>query len=343
MTIRTIKLSTELILAVLLADSVGEGWDEAGGSNANQLIEQFLRSAGSTIAGGQSIVLGNAFNTSIFGAGNTWRSRSSILDTMAEGFREALSPIFPRIWRATSTTMAMSTDVTFWFGNVELPSPCGNLSDWQTNYGSGSLAANTQAVPEPTTALLLVMFGAAMTALRRKTLSEIEQLRNAKSTCEQSVGASSQCFGGWRCGLHDLRQSNAVHDNRKEVNDYGIIVVRQSPYRGFTLVELLVVIAIIGVLVALLLPAVQAAREAARRASCVNNVKNLALGCLNYEATNKNLPYGRKFDYWDSYTWTELSCPTLNNKRFTICIGRCRIQDLGNANDGYALEQWSHR
>lgn len=59
---------------------------------------------------------------------------------------------------------------------------------------------------------------------------------------------------------------------------------------GFTLVELLVVIAIIGILVALLLPAIQAARESARRSECTNHLKQLGLAAINYEAANKTLP-----------------------------------------------------
>jgi prepilin-type N-terminal cleavage/methylation domain-containing protein len=74
--------------------------------------------------------------------------------------------------------------------------------------------------------------------------------------------------------------------------------VRSSRINGFTLVELLVVIAIIGILVGLLLPAVQAAREAARRMQCSNNLKQMGLAVFNYEATHRKFPPGRLLPDW---------------------------------------------
>jgi prepilin-type N-terminal cleavage/methylation domain-containing protein/prepilin-type processing-associated H-X9-DG protein len=88
------------------------------------------------------------------------------------------------------------------------------------------------------------------------------------------------------------------------------------PLHGFTLVELLVVIAIIGVLVALLLPAVQAAREAARRASCTNNLKNLALGAINYSDAKKTFPIGvmPEGDPVEHWSWATLTLPYLEQQ-----------------------------
>jgi prepilin-type N-terminal cleavage/methylation domain-containing protein/prepilin-type processing-associated H-X9-DG protein len=95
----------------------------------------------------------------------------------------------------------------------------------------------------------------------------------------------------------------------------------KSRHRAFTLVELLVVISIIGILVALLLPAVQAARETARRAQCTNNLKQIGLALHEYEGTHRTLPPGYVSNFRDDgsdtgpgWGWAAMFLPQVEQK-----------------------------
>lgn len=108
----------------------------------------------------------------------------------------------------------------------------------------------------------------------------------------------------------------------RSAKDSRVLPPRGAAY-GFTLVELLVVIAIIGILIALLLPAVQSAREAARRSQCVNNLKQMGLAIHNYHDTRGHLPPMRIEDH--QATWSMLILPYMEEgaaaSQWDNCLG----------------------
>ena len=105
--------------------------------------------------------------------------------------------------------------------------------------------------------------------------------------------------------------------------------------RGFTLVELLVVIAIIGILVALLLPAIQAAREAARRSQCQNNLKQLGLALQMYHDTAKHFPHGAVMG--EGSMWSYYILPYLEE---ASAFALMNVGEGGNSPRNY---QWAHQ
>ena len=117
----------------------------------------------------------------------------------------------------------------------------------------------------------------------------------------------------------------------------------QDP-KGFTLVELLVVIAIIGILIGMLLPAVQQVRETARRTQCANSMRQLALAMHNYESANSHFPPGiQTIDpslscptdmmEWQSFNWSAIILPFLEqNSQFDI---------LSRLSENFRRPRWS--
>jgi hypothetical protein len=151
-------------------DTPGEGWDQAGGSNANQLVEQFLSGAGSTIAANSTISLGNAFNPAVFGAGvdgdlvfQFGLNGGALITSTVSYVSGGLSGDF------NNNGKVDGADFLLWQRNFGQPGfDAASLAQWKANFGAGAAEAAVGAVPEPATIGLIAMAGAALAASRRK-------------------------------------------------------------------------------------------------------------------------------------------------------------------------------
>jgi hypothetical protein len=153
----------------IAGDSPGEGWDEAGGSSATQLVEEFLRSTGSTIAANSSISLGNAFNTAIFGAGNN----GDLQFQFGVNNGALITGTVSYVTGGPAGDFDGDGDVDgndflVWQRGFPGTYNAGNLAQWKANFGSHAEAA-AGAVPEPAAVMLALAACGLLLGSRRRS------------------------------------------------------------------------------------------------------------------------------------------------------------------------------
>jgi prepilin-type N-terminal cleavage/methylation domain-containing protein len=184
----------------------------------------------------------------------------------------------------------------------------GGVSRIRITGNAGGGTYFDQAVPEPGAMALLGVGGLGLLLLRGRALSR---------RCDTA------CLPGEQCSQSLEECEGTALLARKASGGTRLRSLGSRPLQGFTLVELLVVIAIIGILIALLLPAVQAAREAARRMQCSNHLKQLALALHDYHDSHKVLPPGAMVS--NGLSWNVLILPYIEQSplyaKFSFSLG----------------------
>ena len=269
----------------LVFGPIGEDTDGWWGSGINSNEVGKLEENPTNMISDQGISKYNDGSSSSFGQPNIWTEGGIEYTQDFESLRAGLT--FPLMGDFNGDGLVDAADYTVWRNNLDASESIlngagdnsgivdiGDYELWKANFGASSQVdwhLTSHAVPEPR--------GAAAALLIVATV----------------------VFG------HLAYQQSG----RGRVATCGVPDKTVQRRRGFTLVELLVVIAILGVLVALLLPAVQSAREAARRTQCGNNLKQIGLGILNYESTTKRFPHGQErfVEREKPFSWSVLTLP----------------------------------